>query len=137
MGGLLEANPQLREMLQNPEFLRQLSSPETMQVAQQQNSQACISFGFSSLNFFFFTCSNFSPSSDYFHHSLADNSQISMLSYSYSIAQHKPFLNLNLLLQYTLFKLEAYYCIYKNIINLIIFYVAFVPSLLFYSTECL
>lgn len=31
MGALLEANPQLREMLQNPEFLRQLSSPETMQ----------------------------------------------------------------------------------------------------------
>ena len=29
---LLDLNPQLREMMQNPEFVRQLTSPETMQV---------------------------------------------------------------------------------------------------------
>lgn len=30
--GMLDSNSQLREMMQNPEFLRQLTSPETMQV---------------------------------------------------------------------------------------------------------
>ncbi|XP_038974040.1 LOW QUALITY PROTEIN: ubiquitin domain-containing protein DSK2a-like, partial [Phoenix dactylifera] len=51
MRGLLESNTQLREMLRNPEFLRQLTSPETMQqllsfqqsllsrIGQQQSSQ--------------------------------------------------------------------------------------------------
>ncbi|KAG1362694.1 ubiquitin domain-containing protein DSK2b [Cocos nucifera] len=51
MHGLLESNTQLRDMLQNPEFLRQLTSPETMQqllsfqqsllsrIGQQQLSQ--------------------------------------------------------------------------------------------------
>ena len=29
---LMESNTQLREMFQNPEFLRQLTSPETLQV---------------------------------------------------------------------------------------------------------
>ncbi|MCL7044986.1 hypothetical protein MKW94_002354 [Papaver nudicaule] len=37
--GLLDSSPQLREMMQNPEFLRQLTSPETMQqmMALQQS----------------------------------------------------------------------------------------------------
>jgi ubiquilin len=29
---MLDSNSYLREMMQNPEFLRQLASPETMQV---------------------------------------------------------------------------------------------------------
>ncbi|ONL99598.1 Ubiquitin domain-containing protein DSK2b [Zea mays] len=29
---LMESNPQMREIFQNPEFLRQLTSPETLQV---------------------------------------------------------------------------------------------------------
>jgi ubiquilin len=32
MRGFLDSNSQLREMMQNPEVLRQLTSPETMQV---------------------------------------------------------------------------------------------------------
>ena len=31
---MLDMNPQLREIMQNPELLRQLTSPETMQVHQ-------------------------------------------------------------------------------------------------------
>ncbi|CAH8272252.1 unnamed protein product [Arabidopsis lyrata] len=30
---MLDLNPQLREMMQNPDFLRQFSSPEMMQVS--------------------------------------------------------------------------------------------------------
>lgn len=30
---MLDSNPQLREMMQNPDFLRQFSSPEMMQVS--------------------------------------------------------------------------------------------------------
>lgn len=29
---MMESNTQMREMIQNPEFLRQLTSPETLQV---------------------------------------------------------------------------------------------------------
>lgn len=29
---MVDSNSQLREMIQNPEFLRQLTNPETMQV---------------------------------------------------------------------------------------------------------
>lgn len=32
MRSFLDSNSQLREMMQNPEVLRQLTSPETMQV---------------------------------------------------------------------------------------------------------
>ena len=30
--GMFDLNPQMREMMQNPEVLRQMFSPETMQV---------------------------------------------------------------------------------------------------------
>ena len=40
---MMESNTQLREMFQNPEFLRQLTSPETLQVINYSALVTCAS----------------------------------------------------------------------------------------------
>jgi hypothetical protein len=51
---MMESNTQMREMIQNPEFIRQLTSPETLQVI---NHTALASYASKILNVSLF-CSN-------------------------------------------------------------------------------
>jgi hypothetical protein len=55
---MMESNTQMREMIQNPEFLRQLTSPETLQVINHTALATCAS---KLLNVISFAAINFIP----------------------------------------------------------------------------